>query len=36
VHWHNNLRLHGYLDDLPPIEFEAKFYADKQDNKILT
>jgi transposase InsO family protein len=35
VHWHNNQRLHGYLDDLPPVEFEAKFYADKQDNKIL-
>lgn len=26
VHWHNNHRLHGYLDDLPPAEFEAAFY----------
>jgi transposase InsO family protein len=34
VHWHNNIRLHGYLDDLPPTEFEARFYADKQDHKI--
>lgn len=23
VHWHNHQRLHGYLDDLPPAEFEA-------------
>ncbi len=23
VHWHNTQRLHGYLGDLPPIEFEA-------------
>jgi transposase InsO family protein len=25
VHWHNTTRLHGYLDDLPPIEFERRF-----------
>jgi putative transposase len=23
VHWHNTQRLHGYLGDLPPAEFEA-------------
>jgi hypothetical protein len=22
VHWHNTQRLHGYLNDLPPVEFE--------------
>jgi putative transposase len=27
VHWHNTERLHGYLDDIPPVEFEAAFYA---------
>ena len=27
VHWHNTERLHGYLADLPPAEFEAAFYA---------
>jgi putative transposase len=27
VHWHNTERLHGYLDDVPPAEFEATFYA---------
>ena len=35
VHWHNNQRLHGYLNDMPPSEFEAKFYATHQDDKIL-
>ncbi len=27
VHWHNTQRLHGYLGDVPPDEFEAAFYA---------
>jgi transposase InsO family protein len=27
VPWHNHQRLHGYLDDQPPTEFEEKFYA---------
>jgi transposase InsO family protein len=27
VHWHNTERLHGYLDDVAPAEFEAAFYA---------
>jgi putative transposase len=30
VHWHNTERLHGYLGDVPPIEFEAAFYAAQQ------
>ncbi|CAN5693529.1 hypothetical protein BH09ACT8_BH09ACT8_59710 [soil metagenome] len=31
VYWHNTRRLHGYLDDIPPTEFEAAFYdADAQ------
>jgi putative transposase len=27
VHWHNTSRLHGYLNDLSPAEFEAQFHA---------
>ena len=27
VHWHNTQRLHGYLGDVPPTEFEESFYA---------
>jgi len=27
VHWHNTARLHGYLGDRPPAEFETAFYA---------
>lgn len=30
VHWHNSSRLHGYLNDLPPTEFEGRFYATQQ------
>lgn len=26
VHWHNTKRLHAYLGDVPPFEFEAEFY----------
>jgi len=29
VHWHNTQRLHGYLGDIPPAEFENTFYADQ-------
>ncbi len=35
VHWHNHQRLHGYLDDLPPTEFEGRFYASQQGDKAL-
>jgi len=35
VHWHNTQRLHGYLGDLPPTEFEARFYATCQGDKAL-
>ncbi len=27
VHWHNTKRLHGYLGDVPPFEYEEFFYA---------
>ena len=27
VHWYNNERLHGYLNDVPPIEYEEAHYA---------
>jgi putative transposase len=27
VHWHNTVRLHGYLGDVPPAEYEQAFYA---------
>jgi putative transposase len=36
VHWHNTQRLHGYLGDLPPAEFERNFYAARQGDKALT
>jgi len=27
VHWHNTKRLHGYLGDVPPFEYEESFYT---------
>jgi len=27
VHWFNEERLHGYLDDIPPSEYEANYHA---------
>jgi len=27
VHWHNTTRLHSYLNDIPPAEFEAAYDA---------
>ena len=33
VHWHNTTRLHGYLDDVPPAEFQAAFYAAQQTDQ---
>ena len=28
MHWHNTERLHGYLGDVPPTEFETAHYAE--------
>ena len=33
VHWFNHERLHGTLDDIPPIEFEAAYHAQAQPNQ---
>jgi len=35
VHWHNNQRLHGYLDDIPPVEFEAAYAARQTDQQMV-
>jgi putative transposase len=35
VHWHNTHRLHGYLGDLPPAEYEAAFYDDERTDRPL-
>lgn len=35
VHWHNHQRLHGYLADVPPAEFEETFYATKRTDQTL-
>ena len=35
VHWYNTGRLHGYLGDVPPAEFEAAFYATQRTDQPL-
>jgi putative transposase len=35
IHWHNHDRLHGYLADVPPGEFEQSFYATKRTDQLL-
>ncbi|SFO59097.1 Integrase core domain-containing protein [Pseudonocardia ammonioxydans] len=33
VHWHNQQRLHGYLGNRPPAEYERTFYAAHWDDQ---
>jgi putative transposase len=35
VHWHNTERLHGYLGDVPPAEFEAAYAAQHTDQNLV-
>jgi len=35
VHWHNNERLHGFIGDVPPAEFEETFYAENRQANAL-
>ena len=35
VHWHNTNRLHEYLGDQPPAEFENTFYAAQRSDQAL-
>jgi putative transposase len=35
VHWYNTERLHGYLNDVPPSEFEAAYAAQQTDQQLV-
>lgn len=35
VHWHNHERLHSYLGDIPPTEYEEVFYATNRSDQPL-
>ena len=35
VHWHNTERLHSYLADVPPAEFEAAYAAQHTDHHLV-
>jgi len=32
VHWFNEQRLHGHWCDVPPVEYEAAFYAARESH----
>jgi len=34
-HWHNTERLHGYIGNVSPVEFEHAFYAVQADRNQL-
>ena len=35
VHWFNNQRLHGYLGDVPPAEYEAVYDAERSSTPLV-
>jgi len=35
VHWYNTERLHGYLGDVPPAEYEAAYAAQQADQTLV-
>jgi putative transposase len=35
VYGHNATRLHGYLDDIQPTEFQARFYATNRTDRAM-
>jgi len=35
VHWFNNQRLHGYLGDIPPAEYEAVYDAERSSRQLV-
>lgn len=35
VHWHNQERLHGFIGDIPPAEFEETFCAETRQGQAL-
>ena len=35
VYWYNHARLHGYLGDVPPVEYEAAYAAQQADQSLV-
>ena len=35
VHWFNTQRLHGYLDDIPPAEYEDIYHAERSGKQLV-
>ncbi len=35
VHWYNTQRIHGYLDNVPPAEYEDAYHAERSDKQLV-
>jgi putative transposase len=35
VHWHNQDRLHDFIGDVQPVEFEGTLYAENRQAQVL-
>ncbi len=33
VHWYNTQRIHGYLDNIPPAEYEDAYHTERSDKQ---
>ena len=35
IHWYNTQRIHSYLNDVPPTEFEDTYHAQQQAKQLI-
>jgi putative transposase len=35
VHWYNNQRIHGYIGDVPPAEYEDEYHAQQRAKQLI-
>jgi putative transposase len=35
VHWYNNQRIHGYIRDVPPAEYEDEYHAQQRAKQLI-
>ena len=35
VHWYNTQRIHGYIGDIPPTEYEDTYHAERSGKQLV-
>ena len=35
VHWYNTQRIHGYIGDIPPAEYEDTYHAERSGKQLV-